>query len=64
MIIQVQGWLDDVFAGEQIPPYEINSQTISILHQVAVSAQKKAYMAKIATEDMKQKCGEYLAEGK
>ena len=61
---QVQDWLRGLFAGEEVPAYEINSQTVGVLYELATSSRRKADLAKIAIEDMQQKTTEYLAEGK
>ena len=64
ILSQVQEWLEDLFAGEDIPGYEINSQTIGMLYDLATLSQRRDDVAKIAIEDMEQKTKEYLAESK
>ena len=61
---QVQDWLKEVFAGEEVPAYEINSQTVAVLHHLAARSQKRAKLAKMTIEDLEQKTQEYLAECK
>lgn len=60
--LQVQDWLKEVFAAEEVPAYEINSQTVAVLHHLATRSQKRAKLAKMTIEDLEQKTREYLAE--
>lgn len=55
-------WLEGLFAGEQIPEYEINSQTLEILYAMAMQSERNDSLARIATEDVKQKTEEYMSE--
>lgn len=59
---QVQSWLEGLFTGEEIPVYEINSQTVDILYVMALQSERKTALAKVTLEDMEQQMKEYLAE--
>lgn len=61
---QVQRWLDEVFGGEQILDYKINSHTVNVLYAMATRSERKASLAKIALEDIEEKIKEYSAESK
>ncbi len=61
---QVQQWLENLFAGGDIPDYEINSHTVNVLYAMATQSERKAALAQIAIDDIEQKSKEYLAEGK
>ena len=61
---QIQQWLERLFAGgeTQVPDYEVNSHTVNFLYSMAKQSDQKDTVAKIATEDIKQKIEEYTAE--
>lgn len=63
--IQVHSWLEQLFQGEGgVPEYEINSQTIEQLYQMALQCQARERSAKVIIEDLEQKTEEYTAESK
>ena len=62
---QVHSWLEQLFQGEGgVPEYEINSQTIEQLYQMALRCQARERSAKVIIEDLEQKAEEYTAESK
>ena len=64
-VIQVHSWLEQLFQGEGgVPEYEINSQTIEQLYQMALQCQARERSAKVIIEDLEQKTEEYTAESK
>ena len=63
--VQVHSWLKQLFQGEGgVPEYEINSQTIEQLYQMALRCQARERSAKVIIEDLEQKAEEYTAESK
>ena len=63
--LQVHSWLEQLFQGEGgVPEYEINSQTIEQLYQMALRCQARERSAKVIIEDLEQKAEEYAAESK
>ena len=63
--LQVHSWLEQLFHGEGgVPEYEINSQTIEQLYQMALRCQARERSAKVIIEDLEQKAEEYAAESK
>jgi hypothetical protein len=64
-LLQVHSWLEQLFQGEGgVPEYEINSQTIEQLYQMALRCQARERSAKVIIEDLEQKAEEYTAESK
>lgn len=59
---QVHQWLEKVFSGEEVPEYEINSQTVDHLHRMAQDSEAREREAEIMIEDYEQKAEEYAAE--
>ena len=55
-------WLEKVFAGEEVPDYEINSQTIDYLYHTARENETREREAEVLIEDFEQKTEEYAAE--
>ena len=51
-----------MFTGEEVPDYEINSQTIDCLYRMARQNETREREAEILMEDFEQKTEEYAAE--
>lgn len=57
--------MEKLFEGEGgVPEYEINSQTIEVLYQMALRCEVRERSAEVTTEDLEQKTEEYTAESK
>ncbi|XP_070541976.1 HAUS augmin-like complex subunit 1 [Ptychodera flava] len=59
---KVQAWLDEVFAGSSVPPYEINTRTIDILTDLMKKNEARDRETEILIEDLNQKALEYHVE--
>ena len=62
-MLQVHCWLEKVFSGDTVPPYEINPRTIDILYSLKELNEKQNRAAEIVIEDLQQKTDEYKEEG-
>lgn len=51
-----------MFAGKQIPDYEINRHTVDCLYAMATQSERRTAAARLAIEDIEQKTEEYVAE--
>lgn len=51
-----------MFGEEGIPEYEINSQTVELLYQMARENEEKERQAELLIADLQQKTEEYTAE--
>lgn len=60
---QVQNWLERVFGGNPVPQYEINEDTIGILHRLMKKNESQDRAVSMIVDDLKQKALEYKAEG-
>ena len=60
----MQNWLEKVFGGEEVPAYELNSRTISILYELMLRNDRFDKSTCLISDDLKQKAEEYAAEGK
>ena len=60
--VQVQEWLESVFAGEEVPDYEITHGTVDRLWQLAVEGREREGWVETLVEDLEQKTQEYAAE--
>ena len=59
----MRAWLEKVFAGADIPQYEINEHTIDTLHGLMQRNQERDRETQIIIDDLNQKAEEYHAEG-
>ena len=57
-------WLEQVFAGQDIPRYEFNIRTIDILYDLSKKNLRRDRDTELVIEDLQQKTSEYAAEGK
>ncbi len=48
--------------GDEVPEYEINSQTVEFLYKMAVENEAREREAEVVIADLEQKTGEYTAE--
>lgn len=62
-LFQVQGWLDQLFAGSRVPEYEHNEQTIDILYQLMQRNRACDRDTQLLIQDLQQKAKEYASEG-
>lgn len=60
--VQVQEWLESVFAGERVPEYEITQSTVEQLWRLARETQAREAELEVVMEAMEQQTEEYLAE--
>lgn len=60
---QIGVWLEDVFGGEPVPSYELNKQTIRMLHDLRRKNMAMDEDTQLVIEDLRQKTNEYNAEG-
>lgn len=60
----MQEWLESVFAGEDVPDYEITHSTVEQLWQLASESKARERQVEIVVEDLEQKALEYTAESK
>lgn len=51
-----------MFSGEEVPEYEINSQTVDHLYRMAQDSETREREAEVTIEDFEQKAEEYAAE--
>lgn len=58
----MHSWLGKIFSGDNVPPYEVNSQTVGLLYQLAQDCERKEAQSRIVLEDLEQKTREYAAE--
>ena len=56
-------WLEKVFGGETVSPYEINTRTVNLLYNLKVQNEKQDQAAEIIIEDLQQKTEEYKVQG-
>lgn len=56
--------MESVFAGEEVPEYEITQSTVEELWQLATASRDRERRLNIIVEDMEQKTKEYAAECK
>lgn len=58
----MQDWLGSVFAGEDVPDYEITHSTVEQLWQLASESKARESQVETVVEDLQQKALEYTAE--
>lgn len=63
-ISQVEIWLEKLYGEQQIPSYEINQQTISILYDLMKKNERQDEWTTALIADLQQKIEEYTVEGK
>ena len=56
---QVHSWLQSVFAGEEVPPYEVNSATVDCLYKMAVECEESERQNQVLLKDLQQQTREY-----
>ncbi|CAH1253032.1 HAUS1 [Branchiostoma lanceolatum] len=61
---KVRHWLDQMFEGETVPPYEVNETTITVLYDLACKNEVVDKDTRLLLEDLGQKADEYNAEGR
>ncbi|XP_078702156.1 HAUS augmin-like complex subunit 1 [Branchiostoma floridae x Branchiostoma belcheri] len=61
---KVRHWLEQMFGGETVPPYEVNETTITVLYDLACKNQAVDKDTKLLLEDLGQKADEYNAEAR
>lgn len=62
-VSQVNSWLSTVFGDQPVPHFEVNTRTVDILYQLALSSEARCSDTALLIEDLKQKSSEYEAEG-
>jgi HAUS augmin-like complex subunit 1 len=58
----VQEWLESVFAGDQVPDYEITQRVVDQLWQLATACRERERRVEAVVDDLEQKTREYAAE--
>ncbi|XP_041863585.1 HAUS augmin-like complex subunit 1 [Melanotaenia boesemani] len=61
-IKKVNNWLSTVFGDQPAPQFEVNTRTVDILYQLAISSDSRCSDTTLLIEDLKQKASEYQAE--
>ncbi|KAI8507759.1 HAUS augmin-like complex subunit 1 [Branchiostoma belcheri] len=61
---KVRHWLEQMFGGETVPPYEVNETTITVLYDLACKNQAVDKDTNLLLEDLGQKADEYNAEAR
>ena len=59
----MEEWLGKVYGEEQVPAYEINQRTISILYDLMKKNEQQDKWTSLMIQDLEQKTDEYAAEG-
>jgi len=61
--LQVDAWLQKVFAGQSVPAYEVTEQTLDLLTQLKQSNERQEKYNQLIVQDMQLKADEYRVEG-
>ncbi|XP_062599416.1 HAUS augmin-like complex subunit 1 [Saccostrea cucullata] len=61
---EVQTWLENVFAGDDIPEFEINATSLSLLYNLMRCNEHADRDTKLLVEDYRQKAEEYNIEAR
>ncbi|XP_074668457.1 HAUS augmin-like complex subunit 1 isoform X4 [Strix aluco] len=59
---RVTAWLKKIYGDEPVPQYEVNTQTVDILYELAECNEARDRDVSLLIEDMKEKAAEYDAE--
>jgi len=62
-LLQVDAWLQKVFAGQSLPAYEVNEQTLELLSQLKHANERQEKYNQLIVQDMQLKADEYRVEG-
>ena len=62
--LQVQAWLDSLYAGKPVPSFERSERTIDLLYQLMQRNLAIDQDTQLIIQDLRQKAMEYTAEGK
>ena len=63
VLLQVDAWLQKVFAGQSLPAYEVNDQTVDLLSQLKQAYERQENYNQLIVHDMQLKADEYRVEG-
>ena len=63
-LLQVELWLEKVFAGGDIPAYEVNKTTVGVLYNLMKRNENVDRDTQLVIDDHRQKAQEYRSEGK
>ena len=61
--LQIDAWLQKVFAGDSMPAYEVNEQTLDLLSELKHCSERQENYNQLIIHDMRLKADEYRAEG-
>jgi len=61
--LQIDAWLQTVFAGDSLPAYEVNEQTLDLLSELKHCNERQENYNQLIIHDMRLKADEYRAEG-
>ncbi|KAJ0004557.1 hypothetical protein NQD34_010771 [Periophthalmus magnuspinnatus] len=61
-IKKVHSWLSEVFRDEAVPQFEVNTRTVDVLYQLALSSEARCRDTELLIEDLQQKALEYQAD--
>jgi len=62
-LLQVDAWLQKVFAGEPVPAYELNAETLDLLTQLKQANERQEKCNQLIIQDLQLKTDEYRVEG-
>ena len=60
---QTHAWLEGLFGGDDVPPYEINERTVTILHELMMKNKQQDELNSAIAADWQRKAEEYRLEG-
>ena len=60
---QVDAWLQKVFAGQSLPAYEVNNETLDLLMQLKHANERQEKFNQLIMQDFQLKADEYRVEG-
>lgn len=59
---EIDAWLQKVFAGDSVPAYEVNEQTLDLLSELKQSSERQENYNQLIIQDLQLKADEYHAE--
>lgn len=62
-IKKVNSWLSAVFGDQSVPQFEVNTRTVDVLYQLALSSEARCRDTELLIEDLNQKAAEYHSDG-
>uniref|UniRef100_A0A8C6SSP6 HAUS augmin-like complex, subunit 1 n=1 Tax=Neogobius melanostomus TaxID=47308 RepID=A0A8C6SSP6_9GOBI len=62
-IKKVNSWLNAVCGDQPVPQFEVNTRTVDVLYQLALSSEARCRDTELLLEDLNQTAAEYQADG-